>query len=140
MSSWLDLNKRLGIFGVDLALHDVFEAVEVDGSFRDVEVEVGVDGSFELGGSQFFKGSVDAVLDRKIRVVPDYPLGISHLEEMNIRKNFKIIHTSIQSRPLFLIKIVLRWHHKLQKKIQPILQPDTINKKLRKSKNISFTF
>ena len=110
VSSRLDLNKRLGVFGVDLALHDVFEAVEVDGSFRDVEVEVGVDGSFELGGSQFFKGSVDAVLDRKIRVVPDYPLVIAHIEEMNIRKNFKINTHPLQSHPCFCNKIVLRWY------------------------------
>ena len=110
MSAWLDLHKRLGVFGVDIVLSDALEAVKVDGSFRDVEVEVGVDGSSLPYAAQFLEGSVDAVLDRKIGVVPDYPLVIAHIEEMNIRKNFKINTHPLQSHPCFCNKIVLRWY------------------------------
>ena len=75
----LHFDERLGVFGIDIELGYVFKTIEVDAALFDVELNIGVDDSFAVVGAKFLVGSVEAVLEGEIGLIPDNSLLVAHL-------------------------------------------------------------
>ena len=75
----LHFDERLGVFWIDIELGYVFKTIEVDAALFDVELDIGVDDSFGGVGAKFLVGSVEAVLEGEIGLVPDDSLLVAHL-------------------------------------------------------------
>ena len=75
----LHFNERLGVFGIDFEFGDVLKAIKGDGALFDAELDIGVDDFFGGVGAKFLVGSVEAVLEGEIGLIPDNSLLVAHL-------------------------------------------------------------
>ena len=74
MSARWHLDTCLCVARGDIHLVHVLETLEIDGAGLNIEVDLRADGGSFFALFDLFKGTVDAVLEGEIGVVPDYSL------------------------------------------------------------------
>jgi len=72
-SGW-HLDQSLGVAGTDIHLIHVLETLKVDHAGLNIEVDLWPNGGSPLAFLYFFEGTVDAVLEGEVGIVPDNSL------------------------------------------------------------------